>query len=144
MTKTNILIVEDDAITAKILAAFLTKMDYTVVDIADSGQMAIDLVNKKEIDLILMDINLNDNMTGLDAALHIKTHFTVVIIFLTSYSDNETLQKAKICEPYSFILKPFNEAELRANIEMAIYQHHQKKEIQKSTQNLLHLYSKRQ
>src|SRR5690606_750558 len=103
----------------------------------NSGEKAIEEIEDNRPDLVLMDIMLKGQMTGIDAANVIKERFGVPVIFLTAYADDNTLSKAKITEPYGYIIKPFKEKELQTTIEMAIYKH-EKDEVVKKERDLYH------
>lgn len=120
----NILIVEDEVIVAMDIKQSLEKMGHEVLGIASSGKKAIEYLSKRtKPDLILMDIMIKGEMTGIDVSEHVKEHHDIPVIFLTAYADERTLEKAKITEPYGYILKPFKEVDLKTNIEMALHKH---------------------
>jgi DNA-binding LytR/AlgR family response regulator len=123
MEKLNIFIVEDESIVAKDIQNSLTKLGYTVVGIANNGNDAIDRIMELSPDLVLMDIMIKGDLTGIDVSEKIKEKINVPVIFLTAYADEGTLAKAKITEPYGYILKPFKEIDLHSTIEMAVYKH---------------------
>jgi DNA-binding LytR/AlgR family response regulator len=80
-------------------------------------------------DIVLMDIMLKGEMNGIETAEIIRTELAIPVIFLTAYADESTLAKAKITEPYGYIIKPFKEIDLHTSIEMAIYKHSKEQEI---------------
>ena len=123
MEKLNIFIVEDESIVAKDIQNSLTKLGYTVVGIANNGTDAIERIVELSPDLVLMDIMIKGDLTGIDVSEKIKEKINVPVIFLTAYADEGTLAKAKITEPYGYILKPFKEIDLHSTIEMAVYKH---------------------
>jgi DNA-binding LytR/AlgR family response regulator len=123
MEKLNIFIVEDESIVAKDIQNSLTKLGYNVVGIANNGTDAIERITELVPDLVLMDIMIKGDLTGIDVSEKIKEKISVPIIFLTAYADEGTLAKAKITEPYGYILKPFKEIDLHSTIEMAVYKH---------------------
>ncbi len=123
MAKANILIVEDEAIIASVIAGALKKFDYEVVDILNSGEAAVAAALQKKPDLILMDIRLQGAMDGISAAERIQEQLDIPIIYLTAYADEPTLERAKKTKPYGYIPKPFQEIELKTTIEMALYKH---------------------
>jgi two-component system, LytTR family, response regulator LytT len=123
MSKPKILIVEDESIVAKDIQNSLKKMGYIVPVVVSSGEKALNEIEESRPDLILMDIMLKGDMTGIDVANVIKERFSIPVVFLTAYADDNTLNKAKISEPYGYIIKPFKEKELQTTIEMAIYKH---------------------
>ena len=131
MSKTNILIVEDESIVAKDIQHSLKKLGYNVVDVVSTGENAITAATEKKPDLVLMDIMLKGAMSGIEAAHVIKEKLNIPVIFLTAYADESTFNKAKITEPYGYIIKPFKEVDLHTSIEMAIYKHEKVSEVQK-------------
>ncbi|MBI3511664.1 MAG: response regulator [Bacteroidetes bacterium] len=131
MSKTNILIVEDESIVAKDIQMSLRKLGYNVVAICSNGEDAISAAEEHNPDLVLMDIMLKGDMSGIDAAEQIRSRCNVPIIYLTAYADESTLSKAKITEPYGYIIKPFKEIDLRTSIEMALYKHQKETDIRK-------------
>ena len=131
MSKTNILIVEDESIVAKDIQMSLRKLGYNVVAICSSGEDAIRAAEEFLPDLVLMDIMLKGEMSGIDAAEVIRARHNVPLIYLTAYADESTLSKAKITEPYGYIIKPFKEIDLRTSIEMALYKHQKETDIRK-------------
>lgn len=123
MSNYRILVVEDEAIVAMGIKEKLEDLGHEVVDIVFNGEDAIEKAIKIEPDLILMDIVLKGDMDGIEAASEIRNRLDIPIIYLTAYSDEEILKRARMTEPYGYILKPFNNSELHANIEMAFYKH---------------------
>jgi len=123
MTKASILIVEDEAIIASVIAAALRKFEYEVIDILNTGEAAVSQALKKKPDLILMDIRLQGAVDGIAAAEQIQKKLDIPIIYLTAYADDPTLERAKKTRPYGYIPKPFQEIELKTTIEMALYKH---------------------
>lgn len=137
MAKVKILVVEDESIVAKDIQNSLKKMGYQVPTTVSSAEKAIEEIEENRPDLILMDIMLKGQMSGIEAANLIKERFGVPLIFLTAYADDNTLSKAKITEPYGYIIKPFKEKELQTTIEMALYKH-EKDEVIKKERELYH------
>ena len=131
----KILVVEDEVIIAYSLQHILTKMGYEVAEIVHSGEEAIVRAQEINPDLILMDIQLRDDMDGIEAAERIRQLGSAPpIIYLTAYADEQTVVRAKITEPFGYILKPFEERELNICIEMAFYKHHLEKRLKESEQ----------
>ena len=120
MGKEQILIVEDEFIIAMDMQDRLRNMGYAVPDVTSTGEQAIDKAAMARPDLVLMDINLGGDMDGIAAAKEIRRRFNIPVVYLASYADEETLGRAKATEPSGYILKPFDDAELRAVVEMAI------------------------
>jgi DNA-binding LytR/AlgR family response regulator len=131
MSKTNILIVEDESIVAKDIQMILRKLGYNVVAICSNGEDALRAVEEHTPELILMDIMLKGEMSGIQTAEQVKSRFNIPIIYLTAYADESTLSKAKITEPYGYIIKPFKEIDLRTAIEMALYKHEKETDVRK-------------
>jgi len=123
MEKLNIFIVEDESIVAKDIQNSLTKLGYNVIGFANNGKDAIEKITELIPDLILMDIMIKGPLTGIEVSEKIKEKMNVPVIFLTAYADEGTLSRAKITEPYGYILKPFKEIDLHSTIEMAVYKH---------------------
>lgn len=129
----KILVVEDEGIVAKDIANSLKKLDYDVIGTASSGEKAIEIVRENQPDLILMDIMLKGQMTGIDTAEVMRSEFQIPVIYLTANADENTLEKAKITEPYGYILKPFKEIDLHTSIEMALYKHSKTMELKRKS-----------
>ncbi|MBF0508980.1 MAG: response regulator [Deltaproteobacteria bacterium] len=131
MPKARIMIVEDEAITARELAHELQELGYEIVSIVVSGEKAVRLAEENHPDLILMDIKLVGSMDGIEAAQEIKNKSGVPVIFLTSWAEDEFLARAKVTEPFGYLLKPYNIRELRACIEMALYRAEMEAKVKK-------------
>jgi PAS domain S-box-containing protein len=123
MNAKKILVVEDEGIVARDIQNRLRHLGYEVPDIAFTGEEAVTLAEKLNPDLILMDIMLNGEMDGIEAALKIRNRMNVPVIYLTAYSDENTLNRAKATDPYNYILKPFNDDDLRIGIDLAFAKH---------------------
>ncbi len=145
MTEARILIVEDELIVAESIRYALLDMGYTVMDIAISGEEAVQMVTEPRAiapestaipqtqpDLILMDIKLKSGITGIQAAEQIRAHFDIPIVYLTAYADEATLEEAKRTEPFGYLLKPFKIEDLHSTIEMALYKHAMEKRLRAS------------
>jgi DNA-binding LytR/AlgR family response regulator len=123
--------VEDESIVAKDIQQSLKKIGYSVVGTCSSGEDAVKVAEELRPDLILMDIMLKGEMNGIEAASQIREKFNIPVIYLTAYADENTLNKAKVSEPYGYIIKPFKEIDLHTSIEMAIYKHNKEIDIKK-------------
>jgi two-component system, OmpR family, phosphate regulon sensor histidine kinase PhoR len=119
----KILIVEDEAIVALHEEENLKNMGYTVVGKASSGEEAIRKAEVTQPDLVLMDIVLKGEMDGIETAGQITARLDIPVIFVTAYGDEKTLQRAKLTEPFGYILKPFRERDLHVAIGIALYKH---------------------
>src|SRR5687767_14224575 len=130
----RILIVEDQNIVAMDIQNRLRNLNYFVTAIASSGAGAIKRAEETSPDLVQMDIMLKGDMDGIDAAQQIRARLNIPVVYLTAYADSNTLQRAKITEPFGYILKPFEERELHTTIEMALYRHKMEKQLKEREQ----------
>lgn len=121
MSKTKILVVEDERIVAKDIQNTLRNLGYEVPAIASTGEEAIKKSGEIKPDIVIMDIVLKGKVDGIEAASAIRSHYKIPIIYLTAYEDEETLDRAKITEPLGYILKPYEERDLHTALEMAVY-----------------------
>lgn len=131
MAKTNVLVVEDESIVSKDIQHSLKKLGYNVVGAASTGEKAFELASTELPDIILMDIMLKGSINGIETAERVKRELNIPVIYLTAYADEATLSKAKITEPYGYIIKPFKEVDLHTSIEMALYKYSKEKEVLK-------------
>jgi len=129
MAKTKVLIVEDEAIIAKDIENVLTKAGYKVVGSFLTGEAAIQAVDELEPDIILMDIMLKGDMSGIQAAEVIREKSNTPVVFLTAYADENTIDKARSAVPYGYIVKPFKENEVIATIEIALNKYKEDQEL---------------
>jgi PAS domain S-box-containing protein len=129
MNPARILVVDDEIIIARDLEVRLQRMGYEVVGIGASGTEAIALAGQFLPDIVLMDIVLKGEMDGIDAATVIRQRYQAPIIYVTAYTDTGTLRRAMVTEPFGYIVKPFLEREIKANIEMALYKHRMEKRL---------------
>ncbi len=134
MAKAQILVVEDEGIIAQDIQNTLKKLGYAVPAIAYSGKEGIEKAQEIQPDLVLMDIVLGGGIDGIEAAEQIRRRFHIPVVYLTAYADEKTLQRAKITEPFGYILKPFEEKELYITIEMALYKHEMERRLKESQQ----------
>jgi len=131
MEKLNIFIVEDESIVAKDIQNNLIKLGYNVLGIANNGNDAIEQIKSLNPDVVLMDIMIKGDLTGIEVAEQLRKFVNMPVIFLTAYADESTLSRAKVTEPYGYILKPFKEIDLHSTIEMAVYKHQKDAALQK-------------
>lgn len=132
MSTLRIMVVEDQAIVAKDIRATLEGLGYEVPAVAHTGEDAIQKAAQTSPDLILMDINLRGEMDGIEAAGRIRERADIPVIFLTAYSDQATLDRAKLTSPMAYLIKPFEESELRTAIEVALWRHAMEKRLRES------------
>lgn len=133
-TPARILIVEDENIVAKDIHNTLQSLGYIVTATVATGEEAIQKAGETRPDLVLMDIMLKGYQDGVEAAQKILAMYNIPVIYLTAYSDDRTLQRAKITEPYGYVLKPFEERELHIAIDMALYKHRMTQKLQEREQ----------
>jgi PAS domain S-box-containing protein/putative nucleotidyltransferase with HDIG domain len=123
MNKTKILVVEDESIVARDIRNMLLGLGYEVTGIVSGAKVAIQKAQEARPDLVLMDVMLQGEVTGVEAAEHIYTRFSIPVVYLTAYADPSTVQRAKKTEPFGYIIKPFEERELQTTIEIALYKY---------------------
>jgi diguanylate cyclase (GGDEF)-like protein/PAS domain S-box-containing protein len=128
----RILIVEDESIVQLDIMNSLQVLGYEVVGTASSGEEGIKQAEVNRPDLVLMDIILKGNIDGVRAAEKIRSCLKIPVIYLTACADNKTLQRAKITEPFGYVLKPFEERELHGHIQIALYKHGMEKRLKES------------
>ncbi len=121
MSRETILIVEDEAITGMGLKKSLTDLGYVVIGIVPTGEQAIEVAVEQKPNLVLMDIQLAGKMDGITAAENIRIKTRIPVIYITAFSDDKSVEKAKVTEPYGYILKPIREHMLKTTIEIALY-----------------------
>jgi PAS domain S-box-containing protein len=121
MENAKILIVEDEAIIAMETESQLQSLGYEVTSIVNNGEDAIKKTESDKPDLILMDIRIKGEMDGIETAEVIRNKFGIPVIFLTAYADEERLNRAKLTQPFGYLLKPIQERELKVTIAMALY-----------------------
>ena len=139
MWKVNVLLVEDESIVAKDIQLSLKRLGYNVLGIENTGEKAISSARKLDPDIIIMDIMLKGKINGIEASEKIRKEQNIPIIYLTAYADENTLSKAKITEPYAYIIKPYKEIDLHTSIEMALYKHSKELEILKERDMLYNI-----
>jgi PAS domain S-box-containing protein len=138
-TKT-IMVVEDELIVAEDLTRWLISLGYTIAARAAAGREAVQRCEATRPDLVLMDILLPGDMDGIQAAEEIRRRFDIPVVFITASSDDATLARAKVSEPFGYILKPFDERGLYSTIEMALYKHQSEKRMRESEERFRLLF----
>jgi two-component system cell cycle sensor histidine kinase/response regulator CckA len=134
MATAKILVVEDEVIVARELEARLTRLGYDVPALASSGDEALQRVVETQPDLVLMDIVLKGSKDGIEVANKMRVQFDIPVIYVTGYSDENTMQRAKVTEPFGYIIKPFSERDLRVQIEIALYKHQMECQLRRQEQ----------
>lgn len=136
----KIMVVEDEWIVADQLCNNLKELGYMVCATASTGADAIKNVKEYNPDLILMDIVLKSEMDGIEAAEQITSEFNIPVIYLTSYTNQEYIERAKQTKPFGYLVKPFKQGELYANIEMALHKHRLERKIKEYQERLVRCY----
>lgn len=142
MKNIRILVVEDESIVAKDIQGTLTRLGYDVPATASSAAVAYEKLEELKPDLVFLDIKLKGEEDGIHIAEHIKIKYNIPVIFLTSFVDQATLDRAKVTEPYGYIVKPFNETDLKTTVEMALFKYGRDKEMRESQQRLANALGK--
>jgi len=123
MAQAKILIVDDEVVVAEDIRRQLRVLGYLVVGVVASGEDAVRLAGEHRPDVVLMDIKLNGMMDGIDAARTIQSQYGTPVIYLTAFSDEETLERARETLPLAYLIKPFVSSDLRAALELALFRH---------------------
>ncbi len=129
MKKARILVVEDDPIISMDIQNTLRTLGHVLAGVAVLGEEAFEKASELRPDLVLMDIKLAGHLDGVETAAHIREQLQIPVIFLTAYSEDTTLQRAKATEPYGYLVKPLVERDLRIGIEMALHKHHAERQL---------------
>ena len=132
MIQSKILIVEDNRIVARDIQQQLARIGHVAVGITARGEDVATLVLENRPDLVLMDIRLEGKLDGIDVAHQIHERLGIPVIFLTAYADEETVRRARVTEPFGYLLKPFEDSQLRTTIEMALYKHAAERKLRES------------
>jgi len=130
MATIKIGVVEDEMIIAASIVSTLKKLNYTVANTASNYKAAIEMIEKEDLQLLLLDINLGGQKDGIDIATYVRSHYTLPIIFLTANSDIATVQRAKTVKPNAYLLKPFTKDDLYTAIEIAFSSYDQSNDKQ--------------
>ncbi|BAZ48780.1 two-component hybrid sensor and regulator [Nostoc sp. NIES-4103] len=136
MYQVRILVVEDEVIVARTIASQLNQLGYIVTGTASSGKVAIAKASETKPELVLMDIILKGEMDGITAAGYIREQLDIPVIFLTAYGDQHTLQRAKITQPFGYVVKPFTLQDLRIAIEIGLLKHQLERDLRENRDRL--------
>ena len=132
MAKARIMVVEDEGVVAMQIAETLKSLGYEVPVVAMTGEEAVSKLLETEPDLVLMDIHLRGDVSGIEAAHRIRQRLDVPIVYLTAFSDSETLDQAQLTEPYGYVLKPFEEKSLHAILQMSLMKHRRTRNVREN------------
>jgi DNA-binding NarL/FixJ family response regulator len=136
MEKKRIMVVEDEGITAMRIQKSLEKMGYIVTSTLFSGEEAVKKAAEDKPDLVLMDIILEGKMDGIEAAGYIHSRDNIPVVYLTALSDEEMMKRIKETRPFGYIVKPFDERELRIVVEIAFYKHEMEQRLRENKDDL--------
>ena len=136
MPEIKILIVEDEAIVAEDIRNSLQSLGYIIVAVVSSGEEAVAKIEEDRPALVLMDIVLKGDMDGIEAASQIHSRFNIPVIYLTAFTDEKTIERAKLTEPFGYIVKPFEDRELHSTIEMALYKYKMESKLKENESRL--------
>ncbi len=133
MKKTkNILIVEDELIIANDISLTLTEMQYNITGIASTSEEALSILKSTPTDLVLLDINIEGNINGIEIAYFIYENFNLPVVFMTSHSEQSMIQEAFKAKPYGYLFKPITSDEVQTTVEMAFYKFEMESKLKKS------------
>ncbi|HYC55513.1 MAG TPA: GAF domain-containing protein [Candidatus Binatia bacterium] len=134
--KASILVVEDENVVAMDLVSSLEKLQYHVVGVASSGEEAIEIAEHLRPSLVLMDVHLRGVMDGIQAAQQIQDRFFIPVVYLTAYSDETTLERARVTHPFGYVLKPFEDREMEIAIHIALFRHKMERALRDNQKRL--------
>lgn len=120
MSNADIMLVEDEQIASMDIEGMIEEASYTVSASADTAENALELLEEHPVDVVIMDISLPGEMDGVDATEAINEKYGIPVVYLTAYSDEETLKRAQATKPAGFLVKPVTGADLKATIEMVL------------------------
>lgn len=129
MKNKRIFIVEDESIVSLEIQSRLNYLGFEIAGTADNGEDAIRKILESEPDLVMMDIKIKGNLDGIQTAAKIKEQLDVPIVYLTAFADDATVERAKVTDPFGYLIKPFEERELQITIDIALYKHETQKQI---------------
>lgn len=135
-TKPTIVVVEDENVVAMDLVSSLERLHYRVAGVASSGEEAVALAERSRPGLVLMDIHLRGALDGIQAGQQIHERLAIPVVYLTAYSDQATLDRARVTHPFGYVLKPFEERELEVAIQMAVFRHDMERALRASENRL--------
>jgi signal transduction histidine kinase len=135
-TPARVFCVEDEIIVARDIRQQLLRQGYAHAGHADAAETALVRIAELQPDLVLMDIELAGVMDGITAALQIRERFDIPVVFISAFAADDVLERAKLAEPYGYILKPFSERELRTVLEMALYKSRTDRAIRHHAQDI--------
>lgn len=120
MSKANILLVEDERIASMDIQEMIEEAGYSVADATSNAESALEVLDSDPVDLVIMDINLPGEMDGIEATEEINDQYDIPVIYLTAFSNEETLDRARETEPAGYLVKPITQVDVKATIEMVL------------------------
>jgi PAS domain S-box-containing protein len=141
MPPKRILIVEDEAIIARDIERALLKLAYFVTGTVSTAEEALTQAAENRPDLVLMDIMLNGEIDGIEAARRMRQQFGLPVVYLTAFGDPKTLQRASATAPLGYVLKPFDDRDLYAAVESALYRHQMERDLRSCKQELVGIFA---
>lgn len=120
MSKANILLVEDERIASMDIQEMIEEAGYSVADATSNAESALEVLDSDPVDLVIMDINLPGEMDGIEATEKINEQYDIPVIYLTAFSNEETLDRARETEPAGYLVKPITQVDVKATIEMVL------------------------
>ena len=132
----KIIVVDDEVVIALGLQERLTTMGYEVIDIAHTGEEAVEKARSLQPDLMLLDIMIPEKLDGITVAEIVKAELDIPVIFITAFSEDQIIDRAKQAEPYGYIIKPFQDRELKAAIEVALYKKEMEQRLREAEEQL--------
>ena len=136
----KIMIVEDEAVIALRLEQRIAEMGYEVIGMSHTGEGCVKKARSLLPDLILMDVMISGDLDGIDAAKIMKEELDIPVIFMTAYTEDQIIERAKEVEPYGYIIKPIRDRELKATIEIALYKKEMERRLQESEEKYRQLF----
>lgn len=122
-SKKRVLVVEDEALIGADIQRRLERLGYSAPDVVGSGEEALRCARSTPFDLVLMDIRLSGDMDGIATAKALKADLDTAVVFITAHADKETVQRAKVTEPFGYVVKPITDGDLISAVEIAVYKH---------------------
>jgi PAS domain S-box-containing protein len=125
----SVMVVEDERVVARDIADTLTRLGYDVTAEVASAHECLECARARRPDLVLMDIHLEGDVDGIEAAQRLRDDFDIPVVFLSAYVDDQTVSRAKLTAPLGYLLKPFRKSELKSAVELGLYKHQMERKL---------------